>query len=98
MVTQLGASLRFAILKRLVPRLRRAFPKAKIFVRLDGGFAESGVFDWLEAERVGYAVNMPKTAVLKRLAEPWMPDLRRCVRASERTETVFADRRYRAGK
>jgi len=91
----LGAT---AILKRLVPRLRRAFPKAKIFVRLDGGFAESSVFDRLEAERVGYAVNMPKNAVLKRLAEPWMPDVRRRVTASEHTETVFAEQRYRAGK
>jgi len=91
----LGAT---AILKRLLPRLRRAFPKAKIFVRLDGGFAEPGVFDWLEAARLGYTVNMPKNAVLKRLAEPWMPDLRRRVKASERTETVFAEGRYRAGK
>jgi len=87
-----------AILKRLLPRLRKAFPKAKVFVRMDGGFAEPGVLDWLEAARLGYAVNMPKNAVLKRLAEPWMPELRRCVKASGRTETLFAEDRYRAGK
>jgi len=87
-----------AILKRLIPRLRKAFPKAKVFVRMDGGFAERGVLDWLESARLGYAVNMPKNTVLKRLAEPWMPDLRRRVEESGRTETAFAEDRYRAGK
>jgi hypothetical protein len=85
------------ILKRLLPRLRKAFPKARLFVRLDGGFAEAGVLDWLEAQRLGYAVNMPKNSVLKRLAEPWMPDLRGRVTASGQTATVLAEDRYQAG-
>jgi len=87
-----------AILKRLLPRLRRAFPKAKIYVRMDGGFAESGVLDWLEGARVLYAVNMPKNSVLTRLSGPFMPDLRERAKASGRTETAFSEARYRAGK
>lgn len=86
-----------AILKRLLPRLRNAFPKARIFVRMDGGFAESGVLDWLEAQRLGYAVNMPKNSVLKRLAEPFMPELRRRAKATGQTATVFSEDRYQAG-
>jgi hypothetical protein len=86
-----------AILKRLLPRLRHAFPKARLFVRLDGGFAESGVLDWLEAQRLGYAVNLPKNSVLKRLAEPFMPELRRRVKATGQTATVFSADRYQAG-
>jgi len=65
---------------------------------MDGGFAESGVLDWLESARLGYAVNMPKNNVLKRLAEPWMPDPRRRVKMSGHTDTVFGEDRYRAGK
>jgi len=87
-----------AILKRLLPRLRKAFPKARLLVRLDGGFAEAGVLDWLEAQDLGYAVNMPKNSVLNRRAEPFMPDLRRRVKATGETATVFAEGRYRAGK
>ncbi|MBM4050718.1 MAG: IS1380 family transposase [Planctomycetes bacterium] len=87
-----------AVLKRLLPRLRKAFPKAKVFVRMDGGFAESGVLDWLDGARLGYAVNMPKNPVLKRLAAPHMPELRRRVQATRHTETVLAAGRYRAGK
>ena len=86
-----------SILKRLLPKLRAAFPRARIFVRLDGAFAEAGVLDWLEAARLGYAVNMPKNSVLKRLAEPLMPALRARVRESGRTETAFGEARYRAG-
>jgi hypothetical protein len=41
---------------------------------------------------------MPKNSVLKRLAEPLMPDQRRRVRESGRTETVFGEGRYQAGK
>jgi len=87
-----------AILKRLLPKLREAFPKAKIFVRMDGGFAEAPVFTWLEARRLAYVVNMPKNGVLKGLAEPLMPALRALVRESRRTETAFDQARYRAGK
>jgi len=35
-----------AILKRVIPEVRKAFPKAQIVVRLDGGFAAPEVFDW----------------------------------------------------
>lgn len=86
------------ILKRLLPRLRAAFPKAKIFVRMDGGFAEAPVLTWLEAHRIGHTVNMPKNSVLKGLAEPWMPALRKQVRQSGWTQTAFAEATYQAGK
>jgi hypothetical protein len=86
------------ILKRLLRKLRAAFPKAKIFVRMDGGFAEAEVFAWLESQRLAYAVNMPKNSVLKRLAEPWMPALRSQVRQSRQTATAYGEARYQAGK
>ena len=57
------------LLSRLLPRLRRAFPRARILVRLDGGFASPAVFDFLEAQpRLDYVVAMAKNAVLERYA------------------------------
>jgi len=38
------------ILARLVPRLRAAFPRARLRVRLDGGFAAPQIFAFLERE------------------------------------------------
>jgi hypothetical protein len=86
------------ILKRLVPRLRAAFPKAKIFARLDGDFASPEVFDWLEANKIKYAVNMAKNSVLKGFAEPLMERVRPLTRASGCTEKEYGEAIYKAGK
>src|SRR5438128_11384851 len=46
------------ILRRLIARVSDAFPKAKIRVRLDGGFASPAVLDFLGCEpRVEFVVN-----------------------------------------
>ena len=55
-----------AVLNRLLPPLRRAFPGAL----LDGGFSGSELFAFFEAERLEYVVGMPKNPTLKCLAEP----------------------------
>ena len=39
-----------AILRRLLKKLRRAFPGAQIRIRLDGGFAEPELLDYLDAQ------------------------------------------------
>ena len=62
--------LRVRVLRRLVPLLRTALPKARLRVRLDGGFAGPETFELLEAERLEYVVAMGKNAVLTRAAEP----------------------------
>lgn len=87
-----------AVLKRLLPRLRRAFPKARIRVRLDGGFAAPEVFEFLEAERLEYVVGMAKNSVLERLAKPYLEEVRAWL--EERGEQIqrYGECRYRAGK
>ena len=57
-------------------RVWRAFPQARVRVRLDGGFADPQVLDFLEAMGVEYVVAMAKNAVLNRLAEPEMEPAR----------------------
>jgi hypothetical protein len=47
------------ILRRLIGRVSNAFPKARIRVRLDGGFASPEVLDFLDCEpKVEYLVNL----------------------------------------
>ena len=84
------------LLRRLIPKLRAAFPRARVRVRLDGGFATPAVFDELEAARVEYVVAMAKNAVLDAaaallLAEAWT--LAETTGASAR---VFGETRYQA--
>jgi Transposase DDE domain group 1 len=52
------------ILSRLLPRLRAAFPRARLRVRLDGGFAAAPLFAFLEREGLEYVVAMGKTRFL----------------------------------
>ena len=50
-----------ALLSRLLPLLRCAFPRARFLVRLDAGFATPEVFDFLDAcPRLDYVISIPK--------------------------------------
>jgi hypothetical protein len=84
------------ILLRVLQRLWKAFPKARIRVRLDGGFADPLVLEFLDAMGVEYVVAMAKNAVLERLAEPAMKQARRLSKQSGQTEHVYGEGRYRA--
>lgn len=86
-----------SILRRLVPRLRKLFPHARIFVRMDGAFATPQVLAWLEEEKLKYVVNMAKNSVLKDLAEPLMKEVRQQVRQSGKTEQRYSETSYKAG-
>jgi hypothetical protein len=45
------------ILKRLLPRLRAAYPKALILVRADAGFAIPALYEFLEEQDVRYVIG-----------------------------------------
>ena len=90
---KLGA---IGILTRVLARLRAAFPKAQLWVRLDGGFACPEMLDFLDAEGVRYVVAMAGNAVLDRLAEPWMKRARRLSAQREQTAHLYAECRYAA--
>jgi hypothetical protein len=90
---QLGA---IGILKRVFARLRAAFPKARLRVRLDGGFAGPQMFEFLEAERVEYVIAMGGNSVLDALAEPAMRRARALSARSGQTEHGYAQCQYAA--
>ena len=85
------------ILSRLVPKLRAAFPRARLRVRLDGGFAAPEIFAFLEREGLEYAVAMGKNKVLERRAARLMGTARRLSRESGETEHLYKECRYAAG-
>jgi Transposase DDE domain group 1 len=94
-----GSAGAVGLLRRLIDRLRQAFPDAKIRVRLDGGFASPEVLAFLDCEpKVEYLVNMAANAVLKRKAEPAMKRARRDSKISRQTEHVYGACQYRTRK
>jgi hypothetical protein len=90
---KLGA---IGILKRVFARLRTSFPRPKLRVRLDGGFAGPEMFEFLEAERVAYVIAMGANSVLDALAEPAMRRARALSAQSGHTEHVYSECRYAA--
>ena len=93
-----GASVgALGILSRLLPKLRAAFPRARLRVRLDGGFAAAQVFDFLEREGLEYVVAMGKNKVLERRAARLMGTARRLSRESGETAHLYGETRYAAG-
>ncbi len=87
------------VLSRLLPLLRCAFPRARLLVRLDGGFATPEIFDFLDAEpRLDYVVAMAKNAVLLRHAASALVEARAKSAHDDQTAHVYTDTRcYRAG-
>ena len=95
--TRRGRAGAVGLLKRLLPKLWRAFPRARLRVRLDGGFATPEIFDHLEAAGVEYVVAMGNNAVLTRHAEPAVAPLRAVVATTQETATAYAEAAYQAG-
>jgi len=84
------------ILRRLLERLREAFPRARILVRLDGGFAAGELFDFLEAEGCHYVVAMAKNKRLAPRAARLMGTARRRSKRAGKTAHVYGETRYAA--
>jgi len=85
------------ILERMLERLREAFPKARILVRLDGGFAGPRILDFLEQQQVDYIIGIAENKVLKRRARRLMGKARRRSKSTGKTANVFGETRYAAG-
>jgi hypothetical protein len=86
------------ILRRLMALIRGSFPKARIRVRLDGGFANPELLAFLDGEAgVEYVVAMAGNAVLNRKAEEDMQVARLLASLTDRTEHVYGEAIYAAG-
>ena len=85
-----------SLLSRLLPKLRRAFPGARVRVRLDAGFATPAIFAYLEAAGVEYVVAMASNPVLVRQAESALAPLRTVVATTHETATTYTETAYQA--
>ncbi len=83
-------------LRRVIPLLREAFPKAKIRVRLDGGFANPENLDLLDDMADEYVVGLPGNSRLDEIAEPLMVDARIASEAAGETARFYDEVDYAA--
>jgi len=88
-----------AMLRRLLRMIRHHLSGVQIRVRLDGGFAHPAVLEFLDAQpKLEYVVAMAKNTLLKRVVEGGMRRARQFSRRSGKTEHIYGEVRYKAGK
>jgi hypothetical protein len=85
-----------AVLKRLLPLVRKAFPKTPIYIRLDAGFCAPEILNYVEREGLFYAIGFGKNPVLNRASASLMRRMRRASKKSGKTERCFSSTRYAA--
>ena len=66
-----GALHTRAILRLLVNRIRKAWPKTRIIFRADSGFCRWKILKYCDEHDIGYVVGIARNAVLERLALPY---------------------------
>jgi len=87
-----------AVLKRLVKRLRQAWPETLVIVRGDSHFAYPEVMQWIEAQpRMGYVTGLTSNAVLQQLAQEVVEQATRAYVRSGQKVTRFHSTCYQAG-
>ncbi len=59
-----------SVLKRIVGRLREAWPGVEVEIRADAGFAVPAIHEWCEEEGIGYTIGLISNPRLEKLAEP----------------------------
>ena len=62
------------VLRRLLARLRAAWPAVAVDLRADSGFATPRLYAWCEANRVPYTIGLVPNPALERLAAPLLAE------------------------
>src|SRR5215475_1990606 len=92
-----GAQM-LAVLKRVVKRLRHAWPDTWFILRGDSHFAYPEVMAWLEAHpQLRYVTGLTSNVVLQRLAHEVIEQAKRAYARWGRKATRFHSARYQAG-
>jgi hypothetical protein len=85
-------------LKRVVKRLRHAWPDTLVIFRGDSHFASPEVMAWIEAQpHLSYVTGLTSNAVLQKLAHEVVEQTKRAYARWGRKATRFHSTRYQAG-
>src|SRR5678815_320445 len=89
---------RLAVLKRLVKRLRQAWPHTLLIFRGDSHFAYPEVMQWIEDQPdLSYVTGLTSNAILQELAREVVEQTKRAYERSGHKITRFHSTRYQAG-
>jgi hypothetical protein len=83
-------------LKRIVPRLKEAFPRAKIIIRGDAGFANPAIYEYCEEEGLGYVIGLIRNDNLERMIEALLKTAHEKYLETGQKQRLFSEGLYQA--
>lgn len=86
-----------SIIKRIIKKIRQAWPKVGILLRGDSHFASPEIFTWCEKNNVHYIFGLSGNSILKTKAGPTLEQARRAFSNDNRKVRVFRNLQYQAG-
>jgi len=86
-----------SVLKRVLKRLRKAFPKTRFILRADSHHTKPAVMDWLERNDVDFITGLSINNSLKVQFASVLADARLRFERTGREARIFASGYYRAG-
>src|SRR6267142_7197170 len=84
------------LLRRLFAKLRTLFPRARLRVRADAGFAEAKLLTFLDRAGVEYVLGLPGNSRLNKRARRLLGRARVLARTTGETATLYGETRYAA--
>jgi len=92
-----GSRFVVLVLRRLLRKLRAAWPDVPVELRADSGFAIPRLYAWCEANDVAYTIGLVPNPVLERLAAPLLETARaQSVEQGGAKVRLAGEARYRA--
>jgi hypothetical protein len=81
-------------IQRIVARVRQVWPKVRILVRGDSGFAREGLMSWCEAHGVDYLLGLAKNCRLEQAIEAELEQARQQYQQTSQAARRFKDFTY----
>jgi hypothetical protein len=86
-------------LKRIVNKLREAWPEVRIILRGDSGFCRDEIMSYCEGEgQIAYALGLAKNSRLIKAIGAEMAEAKQIYQSTQKAVRVFKDFRYRTRK
>ena len=86
------------VLKHLVTKIRKRFPRVRIILRGDSGFCRDSLMAYCETNRVFYVLGLPKNTRLLRGLGKYCQEAKRRFQATGEPQRIFVEMRYRTKK
>jgi DDE family transposase len=84
------------VLRRIVPKLKKAFPKAEIIIRGDAGFAVPELYEYCEEEKLKYVIGLIRNDVLERMIESLLKEAHHQYTETGQKQRLFTEGLYQA--